>query len=190
MRRSSIVGSLLILALAAASSPLSQQSQKPEDGPLSQQESNKIRELLERQGTNVDEVLTSRSVLQERQTYNCTDLEAAFDSRCWNELNLSGFLMDPDTGWNHTVRVCSEVESAENNDGSDCCKQGEPWTTCFLRLAHGTPGQDCSQINSQFCSYQSALAPSLDPAVKPQYQYIMKNIYGKPILQQSGWALS
>ena len=169
MRRSSIVTSLLVLTLSALSSPVQQAQPEPNSIPL-------------RDSGNAFDASTHSMTLVERDTYNCTDLQASFDSRCWQELGLSGYMMDPNTGWNHTIRICSQVQSAENNDGSDCCKVGEPWTTCYLRLAHGTPGQDCSQINSQFCAYQSDLSPSLDPNVKPQVQYIMKNIYGESTL--------
>lgn len=183
MRRPSIVASLLILTLSAAYSPLGRLRQE-QDLPLSQWEPTQswVASHLPTDLDNVGDAPADAKVLAERATYNCTDLQAAFDQRCWVELGLSGFLMDPNEGWNHTVRICGTSESAENNDGSDCCKPGEPWTTCFLRLAHGTPGQDCSQINSQFCSYQSHLDPGLPEAVKPQYQYIMKNIYGKSMI--------
>ncbi len=175
------MASLLILAFSAASSPL-QQSFPDQDQPISRQESMQPLDplsLLEQRSYDAENVPASLGRLEERDTYNCTDLRAAFDFRCWNELGLSGYLMDPNMGWNHTVRICNEVQSAEDNDGSNCCKVGEPWTTCFLRLAHGTPGQDCSQINSQFCSYQSGLDPYMDDSIKPQVQYVMKNIYGE-----------
>ena len=169
MRRFVVGVSFIFLTVSATSSPL-ERSAFGTDLSL---------DLLRKDTADADNAPANVVILEQRETYNCTDLKAPFDSRCWRELGLSGFLMDPTTGWNHTVRMCSDVESAENNDGSDCCKQGEPWTTCFLRLAHGTPGQDCSQINSQFCSYQSDLDPSLDISVKPEIQYIMKNIYGE-----------
>ena len=182
MRRYSIAVSLLILTLTAASSPIL--PGEDEISLLSRLEFSKtwslVRSLKERRGfesNGANDFSDLPSKLEERQTYNCTDLAASFDYRCWNELDLSGYLNDPETGWNHTVRMCSEEQSAESNDGADCCKVGEAWTTCYLRLGHGTPGQDCSQINSQFCSYQSTLAPDLDPSVKPQVQYVMKNIY-------------
>ncbi|KAL6720225.1 hypothetical protein ACLMJK_002146 [Lecanora helva] len=166
MRHLSTVVSVFILTLMARCSPV-QKSDSDQIYPVT----NDIPEPE----NNMSAV--SATTLVERDTYNCTDLNAVFDSRCWQELGLSGYLMDPETGWNHTVRVCSTAQNAENNDGSDCCKPTEPWTTCYLRLAHGTPGQDCSQINSQFCSYQSHLDDDIRPDLKPQVQYIMKNIY-------------
>lgn len=181
MMRSSTLTSLLVLTLTAASSPV-QQSKLEGDYSLSPWEPLQ-------QWDSVRQPLKSRDVadgdaedlqgLDKRYTYDCTDLKAAFNSRCWAELGLTSYLTDPVTGWNHTARLCGSGASAENDDGADCCKSNEAWTTCFLRLAHGTPGQDCSQINAQFCSYQSTLDPSMDPAIKAKVQYIMKNIYCK-----------
>ena len=183
MRRSYVVTSLLILCSTTFSSPL-QWSCAERNLPLSIWKSIKHTwaRSLHWGSDDLEAPLTTKpnllSNLEKRQTYNCTDLKAPFDSRCWDELNLSGYLLDPETGWNHTTRVCATEQTAEDNDGSDCCKVGEPWTTCYLRLAHGSPGQDCSQINSQFCSYQSTLDPYMDPSIKPSVQYVMKNIYG------------
>lgn len=175
MRRASVLAGLLILTLTAASSPV-QRSHLERHYPLSRWDSvqawNPMRLLTRKWNTDASD---SPLGLDKRQTYNCTDLEAAFDSRCWDDLGLSDYLFN----WNVTTRVCSTIQSAADNDGSDCCKPNEPWTTCYLRLAHGTPGSDCSEINSQFCSYTSTLNPYMDSSIKPQVQYIMKNIYGK-----------
>lgn len=161
MRRASVVSSVLIMSLAVAS-PL-QHSHTKRDYSLSSW--NPLRLLLD--------IAEDSSHEEKRDTYNCTDLEAAFDSTCWLELNLTTYLFQ----WNATTRVCSDVQSPEDNDGSNCCMPNEPWTTCYLRLAHGAPGQDCSQINPQACTYSSTLNPYMDPSIKPMVQYIMKNIY-------------
>ena len=178
MRHVVIVASLITLTFSITL-PLPRPDLRPEHsltraGPI---QASDALQLLTQMPSDSGEDPEHSSVLQERATYNCTDLRANFDQRCWDELDISGYLLNPTTGWNHTVRICSQVENVESNDGADCCKVGEPWTTCYLRLAHGTPGQDCSQINSQFCSYQSGLAPNLDPNIKPEVQYVMKNIY-------------
>lgn len=192
MRRYSTIASLLILTLSAASSPL-QVLNSEQDDPLFTEDSLRGSPSLKSLTRDYDPSTTYAwderddavvgiadlsPRLERRQTYNCTDMKAAFDARCWEELDLSGYLLDPVTGWNKTQRMCSEVQSAENNDGSDCCKTGEPWTTCYLRLAHGGGASDCSQINAQFCSYDSKLDPILNETVRPKAQYVMKNIYG------------
>ncbi|CAD6577221.1 MAG: hypothetical protein ASARMPREDX12_008269 [Alectoria sarmentosa] len=105
-----------------------------------------------------------------RQVVNCTDLEASFDSSCWNTLNLGEYLNDPEIGWNRTAAICTGDE-----DDSACCLPTEPWTTCYLRLAHGFPGTDCSEINAQDCSYDPSLA--VDPRIAPYVAYTMKTIY-------------
>ncbi len=181
MRRFSIVASLLVLILIAACSPV-QRSQTERDYPLSRweplQQLNPLRNLLKSRNV-ADETADDVLAMDKRFTYDCTDLKASFDSRCWAELDLTAYLTDPVTGWNNTVRRCDVAETARNDDGADCCKADEVWTTCYLRLAHGSPGQDCSQINAQSCSYQSTLDPNMDPAIKPKVQYMMRNIYCK-----------
>ncbi len=181
MRHSFIVASLPVLTLIVASSPV-QLSETERNYPLSQWEPLQQRSPLRDPLNNRDVVIENTENLlglDKRYTYDCTDLKASFDSRCWAELDLTGYLTDPVTGWNHTARRCDTVQGAQNDDGADCCKPGEVWTTCFIRLAQGAPGQDCSQINAQFCSYQSTLDPNMDPAKKPKAHYVMKNIYGK-----------
>lgn len=106
-----------------------------------------------------------------RQVVNCTDLKASFDSSCWNTLDLEGYLDDPDIGWNRTTATCIGDE-----DDATCCLSTEPWTTCYLRLAHGFPGTDCSEINAQDCSYDSSLA--VNPRIAPYVAYTTKTIYG------------
>ena len=104
-------------------------------------------------------------------------MSADFDESCWATLGLSDYLLDPVTGWNVTTRRCSLVEDDTDSDGSDCCKIGEPWSKCFLHLAHGVAGSDCSEINAQMCSWDPTLA--VDPSIAPQVRYVMRNIYGE-----------
>ena len=104
---------------------------------------------------------------QQHQSVNCSDLSEPFDESCWETLDLPGYLHN----WNQTVAICTKNETA-------CCMPTEPWSTCFLRLAYGRPGSDCSEINTQFCSYDSTLKNGLDPDTAPRVQYVVKNIYG------------
>ncbi len=108
--------------------------------------------------------------LRKRQRVNCYNIRSAFDSSCWGVLDLSDWLNNPTTGWNHTHPPCDMTQ-----DSSQCCVAGEPWTTCFLRLGHGTGGSDCSQINVQTCSLD--LHQSVNDTVAVQYHYVMKTIY-------------
>lgn len=99
-----------------------------------------------------------------RQSVNCTDLQASTDPSCWQGLQLTQWL----TNWNKTTLVCPP-----NQDDANCCLSTEPWTTCFLRLARNNG--DCSQINIQSCSWNSFLSVNND--IAPEVFYIMKNIY-------------
>ena len=108
--------------------------------------------------------------LNTRATNNCTDLRAAPSTACWDELDIAGYL----AGWNKTTPVC-QATGAATNDGSGCCAPNEPWTTCFLRLAYGTAGTDCSTFNVQSCTLNT-LSPKLDPSVAPKVGYVVRNI--------------
>ena len=179
MRRSSslfpVAAAFLVLILAAAS-PLQRSRLMGNDEPLSSLSGWNPLRLLQRE--------PDLPLQEKRQTVNCTDLSAAFNSQCWQELQLSNFLLgggEWGEGWNKTTRVCdTQSTDVNNNDGTNCCLPGEAWTTCFLRLAQGGGTQDCSQINAQFCSMPSenALSAGLADSIRPEVQYIQKNIYG------------
>ena len=181
MRRSSsllpVAAAFLILILAAAS-PLQRSHLMGIDDTLSSLSGWNPLRLLQRD-LDLDLPLEEK-----RQTVNCTDLTAAFNAQCWQDLQLSNFLLgggEWGVGWNKSTRTC-DTQSADinDNDGTNCCLPNEAWTTCFLRLAQGGGTQDCSQINAQFCSMPSedALSAGLANSIRPEVQYIQKNIYG------------
>ena len=183
MRRSSslllVAAAFLVLILAAAS-PLQRSHLMDIDDPLSSLSGWNPLRLLQR-----DLDLDLDLPLQEkRQTVNCTDLTAAYNSQCWQDLQLSNFLLgggEWGVGWNKSTRICdTQSTDINDNDGTNCCLPNEAWTTCFLRLAQGGGTQDCSQINAQFCSMPSenALSAGLADSIRPEVQYIQKNIYG------------
>ena len=181
MRRSSslfpVTAAFLILGLAAAS-PLQRSHLPAVDESLASLSGWNPPLLLQR------EVKPEPSLQEKRQSFNCTHLSSAFNSACWQELQLSNFLLgggEWGVGWNKSTRICDPQSSdVNNNDGANCCLHTEPWTSCFLRLAQGGGTQDCSQINAQFCSMppENALSDSLADSIRPEVQYIQKNIYG------------
>ena len=179
MRRSSFLFSVavafLVLILAAAS-PLQRSHLTAGDESLASLSGSNLLRVLQRQ--------PEPSLQEKRQLFNCTHVSSAFNSACWQQLQLSNFLLgggEWGLGWNKSTRICDPQSSdINNNDGANCCLPDEPWTTCFLRLAQGGGSQDCSQINAQFCSMQAenALSDSLGDNIRPEVQYIQKNIYG------------
>ena len=102
----------------------------------------------------------------EARSVNCSDVHAPTDSSCWQGLNLTAWL----TNWNQTTPTCNE-----DQDGADCCQVGEAWNKCFLRLAHGSSGSDCTQINAQACTWSQYLA--VDRNIAPEVFYVMTNLY-------------
>lgn len=113
--------------------------------------------------------LTAASpILNQRQTVDCTDPRADLESSCWTTLHIPQYL----TSWIKTTPTCGIHDNDRN-----CCKADEAWSTCFLRLAHGRPGGDCTQISSEKCSWDPSLASDLAPSIAPQVRYVLRNVY-------------
>ena len=186
MRRSTslflVAAAFLILILAAAS-PLERSHLTAVEKSLASPSGWNPPRLLQRE--------SEPSLQEKRQSFNCTHLSSAFNQACWQELQLSNFLLgggEWGLGWNKSTRVCDPQSSdVNNNDGANCCLPTEPWTSCFLRLAQGGGTQDCSQINAQFCSMppENALSVNLADSIRPEVQYIQKNIYGIPLISRA-----
>ena len=104
--------------------------------------------------------------LETRQATDCNDTSSDASITCWDELDLPSYIL----GWNLTTPTC-----ADSDDGHDCCQTEEPWSKCFLRLAYGAPGYDCTRISSQSCSV-TQLSPSLDPSIASKVRYVVQNI--------------
>lgn len=170
-----VAAAFLVLILAAAS-PLQRSQSTGSDGSLASVSGWNPLRVLQRE--------SEPSPPEKRQSFNCTHTSSAFNSACWQQLQLSNFLLgggEWGLGWNKSTRVCdAQSSNVNNNDGSNCCLPTEAWTTCFLRLAQGGGAQDCSQINAQFCSMvsENALSDNLPDNIRPEIQYIQKNIYG------------
>ena len=112
------------------------------------------------------------SSLEVRQNKACTDIRAEPNADCWDHLDIPGYLNDPTKGWIATTPKCSP----DGGDQSNCCTSTEPWSTCFLRLARGTPGADCSTINQQSCTLDNQLDPRLDPSIVVKVGYVVRSI--------------
>ena len=108
--------------------------------------------------------------LEPRTTFNCSDIHGVFDSSCWETLDIAKYLNDPVTGWNKTTPTCEPAD-----DGSKCCLAHEPWTTCFLRLATGTTGTDCTLIGQPVsaCTFSTSVYPNLSPSIRNQVRYVV-----------------
>lgn len=105
--------------------------------------------------------------LETRQAADCTNTRAASNAACWDILDLSDYL----AGWSRTTPTCE----ASGGDAADCCQPAEPWSTCFLRLAYGRPGSDCTQLQIQGCTL-GLLNPDLDPSIVSKVRYVVQSI--------------
>ena len=97
---------------------------------------------------------------------DCHNEGSMFMSECWTRLGISDWL----TRWNQTTPVCS--------DSSRCCSDDEPWSTCFLRLARGRGGQDCTTVDDQPCTWDNEVSEYLHPSIYHEVRYVVKSIYG------------
>ena len=108
--------------------------------------------------------------LQERSV-NCSDLGAPANQACWQDLRLADWL----TEWKAKTPICTGAQT-----GSDCCLGYEPWSNCFLRLAHGSPDTVCAEIKLQSCTSAGVLRDlTVGSSIKPQVYYILRTIYCK-----------
>ena len=105
------------------------------------------------------------SLVERQVDLDCDNPAAIYMSECWAALNIGDYLAN----WNKTTPVCS--------DSAHCCVNGEAWSTCFLRLARNSAGQNCLTLDSGNCVWQDK-SISVDPSIYPQVRYVFKSIYG------------
>ncbi|KAL8818948.1 MAG: hypothetical protein Q9191_007833 [Dirinaria sp. TL-2023a] len=105
------------------------------------------------------------SLVERQVDMDCDNPAAIYMSECWGALNLGDYLAH----WNQTTPVCA--------DSAHCCINGEAWSTCFLRLARNSAGQNCLTVDSPDCVWQDK-SISVDPSIFPQVRYVFKSIYG------------
>ena len=90
---------------------------------------------------------------------NCTDLSSSTGATypsCWDSLGMNDWMFN----WNFTTKTC---------------EPGEIWATCFLRLAYGSAGYDCSMLGSLNCP-----APRLGGTITDSHVfYGAYSIYGR-----------
>ena len=111
------------------------------------------------------------AITQAPKPVNCTDISspAKYNSSCWDQLNVPSYL----TEWQATIPTC-KATSANNNA---CCNVAEYWANCFLRLATGVKGGDCSAVGGPSCNYSAQISPSLlSSPTAPQINYVLRGI--------------
>ena len=94
---------------------------------------------------------------------NCTDTDGLFDSSCWDTLDILDSLMNR----NKTTLFCAADEYGTDQDSSTCYEPDEPWSTRFLRLAHGIAGANCPGVIAQTCSCDPTLSSDFLSSVVP-----------------------
>lgn len=95
---------------------------------------------------------------------------------CWYQLEIPAYL----TQWAATHPTCI---SAANE--TDCCISGEPWSTCFMRLAYAFDssryalyGLNCTGFGTcQEPPLAPPFLPSLPSGITIQEFYVLNTIY-------------
>lgn len=119
---------------------------------------------------SVSSPLSAYSKRQDLTLDRCARPDLPSDNRCWKLADVRNYLINQTTGWIKTTPIC--------DDPTRCCGPAEEWSTCFLRLALGRPGQNCTTVESGSCTVIGGLDPNLHPSIVPQVRYTVQGIYG------------
>ena len=85
----------------------------------------------------------------------CADVSSQIYPSCWDTLGMDDWIVN----WNKVTTTCNK---------------GEMWSSCFMRLAFGETGHDCSTLGSLNCT-----APELGQTPTEAHAfYGAYNIYG------------
>lgn len=99
----------------------------------------------------------------------CTTDRTLIDPLCWDTLKIGDYL----TSWGKTTPKCADT----GRTGVKCCTSTESWSTCFLRLATGSPGYKCDDMSPAFCGNTPQLSAEIGPDIRPQVSYIVRGIF-------------
>lgn len=95
-------------------------------------------------------------------------MDVVYNSSCYAILKISQWLYF----WQMRVTQCP--------NGTPVCKgclSDKAWSTCFLRLALGTAGRDCTKINVKSCELEDFDLVDPNSIDMPVVRYIVRNIY-------------
>ena len=90
---------------------------------------------------------------------------------CWYQLEIPTYL----TQWASTHPTCT---SATNE--TDCCISGEPWSTCFMRLAYAFNSSHYAAYGLNCTGFGACQEPPLAPlpsGITIQEFYVLNTIY-------------
>ncbi|KAL8849323.1 MAG: hypothetical protein Q9221_005674 [Calogaya cf. arnoldii] len=95
-------------------------------------------------------------------TDTCFNLTAPLSEDCYQMMNVGEYLIT----W----------------PLSNMCEVGELWSMCYIRLATGKSGVDCTNLDSPSCDVEivKALMPNVDASIAPLVRYViasMQNVY-------------
>lgn len=94
----------------------------------------------------------------------------SYNETCWNTLIVAEYIVK----WEQDVAKCPQDNNTCIQTG---CKCNEPWSSCFLRLATGTPNYNCTQINIGHCTLEGFPLNNPESLDLPQNHYVVRNLF-------------
>ncbi|KAL8976881.1 MAG: hypothetical protein Q9205_007208 [Flavoplaca limonia] len=98
------------------------------------------------------------------------DMSTPYNETCWNTLKVAEYIVK----WEQEVTKCPQGNNTCIQTG---CKSNEPWSSCFLRLATGTPDYNCTQINIGHCTLEGFPLKDPNSLDMPQNRYVVRNLF-------------
>lgn len=94
-----------------------------------------------------------------------------YNETCWNTLHVAEYILK----WEQETPKCPPGNNTCIQTG---CASNEPWSSCFLRLATGTPDYNCTQINIGHCTLEGFPLKNPNSTDMPIIRYAARNIFG------------
>ncbi|KAL8847632.1 MAG: hypothetical protein Q9221_007320 [Calogaya cf. arnoldii] len=98
------------------------------------------------------------------------DMSTPYNKTCWDTLGVANYILK----WEQDTPKCPPGNNTCIKTG---CIDKEPWSSCFLRLATGTPDYNCAQINIGHCTLEGFPLKDLDSIDMPMIRYTARNIF-------------
>ncbi|CAL8579582.1 hypothetical protein XPA_005319 [Xanthoria parietina] len=98
------------------------------------------------------------------------DMSTPYNETCWNTLHVAEYILK----WEQETPKCPPGNNTCIQTG---CASNEPWSSCFLRLATGTPDYNCTQINIGHCTLEGFPLKNPNSTDMPIIRYAARNIF-------------
>ncbi|KAL8992939.1 MAG: hypothetical protein Q9169_006721 [Polycauliona sp. 2 TL-2023] len=98
------------------------------------------------------------------------DMSTPYNETCFETLKVGDYIVN----WVQQTPKCAPGNNTCIQTG---CKSDESWSSCFLRLATGTPDYNCTQISIGHCTVEGFPLKDVDSTDMPRIRYAVRNIF-------------